>query len=95
MDSWHTFRMFDDNEFATAADVSHSQEFVSGAFDDTQYSRIFQVRDTDESKTDSFYMIYNFNVGLRTNKKPLWDSYEFEDAGNKDVTTPVGGVKMN
>ena len=44
--------------------------------------------------TDKFNVIYNFNVVSYSPMKSLFDTYEFEDKGQR-VTEDVNGVKMN
>ena len=86
--SWHMMR---EVEYSTAADVRHNVGFVRG-LDAGQYSRIFYNTNADDG--DKFKIIHNFNITSYSPMKSMFDTYEFEDKGDK-VVEDVNGVKMN
>lgn len=90
--SWHLMRTFDELDFATVNDISHSPSFITGRSDASQYKRIFY--DVKASAPDNFTVIHNFDVASYSPMHSLFDSYEFEDKGKK-ITEDVNGVKMN
>lgn len=89
-DSWHLFRILDENSFTNISNQLHSAAFCRGD-DAWQYSRIFNSTDP---AYDKFYVYYNFKVISRCPCKSLFDTYEFDSEG-KELTLQANGVKMN
>lgn len=90
--SWNLFRLFSRDDFDVPADIHHSFEFVHGRFDKDQYKRIFY--NVNPSSPDNFTIIYNFDMVAYAPYKSLFNTYEFEDKGDK-VTIQANGVKVN
>lgn len=101
-DSWHLNRVFDDGDFGydnngvwtlSASYVVHSLNFLRGR-DRSQYKRIFYSNPDIVDSPDNFTIIHNFEIAENAPMKALYDSYEFEDKGDK-VTVDANGVKLN
>lgn len=101
-DSWHLNRVFDDGDFGyddngvwtlSASYVVHSLNFLRGR-DRSQYKRIFYSNPDIVDSPDNFTIIHNFEIAENAPMKALYDSYEFEDKGDK-VTVDSNGVKLN
>ena len=97
--AWHLYRTFDDNDFKDAnnsysfGNLVHSRMFMQGLVDHLQFNRIFNY--TEEVYTpDPITMVYNFDMVSFAPMKPLYETYEFEDKGQK-VQEQAGGVKVN
>ena len=88
IESWHTMRMLD---YDNVQSIVINKEFVTGT-DAGQYSRIFY--NTDADAADKFNVIYHFDIASYSPMKALFDTYEFEDKGEK-VVMNANGVKMN
>ena len=86
MDTWHLFRLFDEN--VVPSTLKHSQNFTRG--EQSQYDRIFAYTGTDY---DHFILIYNFDVKASLPMTKLFDNYEFD--GGREITMEVNGVQMN
>lgn len=90
-DSWHLMRMFDDDYWNGDIDnLQHNIQFCLGD-DADQYSRIFNSTDAE---LDKFYMIFHFNEVAYAPCKSLFDTYDFDEHGDK-ITLDSNGVKMN
>lgn len=89
-DSWHLFRLFDDESFAgSAVNLVHSLSFTKSD-DNGQYYRIFQYVGDD---VDPFYCFMHFDFAALAPCKPLFDTYDFEASGKKiDISN---GNKVN
>lgn len=101
-DSWHLNRVFDDGDFGydnqgvwtlSSPLVVHSLNFLRGR-DRSQYKRIFYANPDIVDSPDNFTIIHNFEIAENAPMKALYDSYEFEDKGDK-VTLDANGVKLN
>lgn len=87
-EAWHTMREL---TYTDANDMVHNVDFVLGK-DADQYSRIFY--NTDADAADKFNVIYHFEIASYSPMKALFDTYEFEEKGDK-VVMDANGVKMN
>lgn len=86
-DSWHLFRMFSDESFDNnVVNIEHSVNFTIG-LDDPQYYRIFQYTNDD---IDPFYCFLHFDFAALAPCRPLFDTYDFEDSGNKKIDISNG-----
>lgn len=91
-DEWHLMRLFDDSSFnGSVTNLVHSLAFTRGD-DNEQYLRIFQSHDPD---FDKFYCFFHFDVGAYSPCRPLFETYEFEEDGQKSVTIDANGPKLN
>ena len=88
IESWHTMRILD---YDNTNSIVINKNFVTGE-DAGQYSRIFY--NTDADAADKFNVIYHFDIASYSPMKALFDTYEFEDKGEK-VVMNANGVKMN
>ena len=92
--SWNLYRLFDNKDFPNGnTDMVHSLDFMSGKTDCLDYKRIFYANDPDTP--DGFRLVFNFQVAEWDYFKPLYDTYDFHNKGNKNVTMEVNGVKAN
>jgi len=96
--AWHLMRTFDDNDFKVSGtydygNLVHSRNFMSGIRDNRQFDRIFTYYDPVYGP-DPITCIYDFQMVSFAPMKPLYETYDFEDAGKK-VTMEAGGVKVN
>lgn len=87
--SWVLFRLFTDNSFVSVGNQVHSLSFTRGT-DADQYHRIFQYVNDN---LDPFYCFMHFNVASFAPCKPLFETYDFDDAGKKVPTE--NGNKVN
>lgn len=79
-DSWHLNRIFDDSSFGgSSVGLVHSLDFTRGS-DSGQYDRIFNYTNSD---LDKFYVVYHFDVMGLAPCKSLFDTYDFDSAGDK------------
>jgi hypothetical protein len=107
--AWHLFRTFSDRSFYDTttstysfSNLVHSRNFMSGIRDNDQFSRIFTYSpwsDNPMSQSDFYVpdpvtMIYDFQMVSFAPMKPLYETYDFEDKGQK-VVEQAGGVKVN
>lgn len=83
-DAWHLNRILDDNTFGAITTQVHSIDFTRGLSDVGQFNRIFNYTEPD---IDQFYIVYHFAAQSLAPCKSLFDTYDFDDAG--DV------IKMN
>lgn len=93
-DSWYigrdVSRFLDPNSPTPFDSLVHSIFFTEGS-DATQYNRIFYNTSSD---VDNFNVSHVFEITTIFPGKSLFDTYEFEDKGEK-VTVDVNGVKVN
>lgn len=87
--AWHLARLFSDYSFGSIAGVSHSLNFTRGV-DRAQFDRIFQYTDVD---FDKFYVDFHFDVGVYAPCRPLFETYDFEENGDK--VTIAQGTGLN
>lgn len=88
--SWHLMRLFGDSTFSgSVSGLVHSLSFTRGQ-DSNQYHRMFQYTGAD---FNPFYCFIHFDVGVHAPCKPLFETYEFDDAGKKVPTE--NGAKIN
>lgn len=78
-DSWHLNRELSDDTFSgNIANVVHSLDFTRG-IDSGQYNRIFH---NTSDEVDKFYLVYHFGVMSLAPCQSLFDTYDFDSAGN-------------
>lgn len=90
--SWHLFRTFNDSDFGGAVSgMVHSVDFVYARNDYGDYNRMF----ANQSPTapDQFTAIHNFNIVSYSPMKSLYDTYEFNDKGSKQIMQANGVIK--
>lgn len=86
LESWHTFRIFDDS--STISQLKHSEAFTRG--EQSQYDRIFAYQ---HNKYDHFILIHNFDIKASLPMSKLFDSYEFD--GGREIGMEVNGKQFN
>lgn len=87
-DSWHMQRVFTDESFANnATHIVHSLQFTRG-IDSSQYHRVFNYQYAD---VDPFFSQYHFNITSYAPCRPMMETYEFEDNGER-VTVDNGAI---
>lgn len=89
MRPWHLNRMFDPTDAQDYEEVAHHDENFDIA-NNYQYNRIF-VNQSDNA--DHFYLVHNFNVSVRSPKKPLYEQYDFDEG--RSMVTRLGGTNLN
>lgn len=90
-DSWHLNRIFDDSSFGGSfSGIVHSLDFTRGS-DAGQYDRIFNY---DNSDLDKFYVVYHFDVIGLAPCKSLFDTYDFDSAG-QSLSINGNSAKVN
>lgn len=91
-DSWHLMRQFDDGSFSSGIDgMLHSLAFTR-CLDYETYHRIFTMTNTDN---DPFVVEFHFDVHANAPCHGLFEGYEFDSQGNKQVTLESGGGILN
>lgn len=86
LESWHTFRLFDDS--STISQLKHSEAFTRG--EQSQYDRIFAYQ---HNKYDHFILIHNFDIKASLPMTKLFDNYEFD--GGREIGMEVNGKQFN
>ena len=90
--SWHLYRKFTDSDFGGAVSgMTHGVEFCYGRNDSGQFNRIFDNQSWNAP--DQFSLIYNFNAVSYSPMKSMYDTYEFEDKGKKQILQANGVIK--
>ena len=90
-DSWHLMRQFNDASFGNIANQVHSLVFTTYHDQDT-YRRIFTQVDTDN---DPFVAEFHWAVGAYAPCHGLFETYEFDSQGNKEVSLKSQGGVLN
>lgn len=78
-DSWHLNRILDDSKWPDVSYMHHSLDFTRGITDIDSYNRIFNYTGED---IDMFYLVYHFAVQSLAPCKSLFDTYDFDSAGD-------------
>lgn len=79
-DAWHLNRVLTDAKFSgSATNIHHNIDFTRGLSDGGQYNRIFHYTTPD---IDQFYLVYHFAVQALSPCKSLFDTYDFDSAGD-------------
>lgn len=86
LESWHTFRLFDDS--STISQLKHSEAFTRG--EQSQFDRIFAYQ---HNKYDHFILIHNFDIKASLPMTKLFDNYEFD--GGREIGMEVNGKQFN
>lgn len=90
--SWHLLRTFSDSDFGGAVSgMVHSVDFVYARNDYGDYNRMFANQSPDAP--DQFTAIHNFNIVSYSPMKSLYDTYEFNDKGSKQIMQANGVIK--
>lgn len=91
-DSWHLMRQFTDDSFVSGIDgLFHSLAFTR-CLDFESYHRIFTMTNSDN---DPFVAEFHFDVHANAPCHGLFEGYEFDTQGNKEVTVQSGGGILN
>lgn len=90
-DSWQLMRQFSDATWSSIDNMLHSLQFTR-AMDYITYHRIFTMTSSDN---DPFIVEFHFDVHSNAPCHGLFEGYEFETQGNKQVTVQSGGGILN
>lgn len=90
--SWHLLRTFSDSDFGgVVSGMVHSVDFTYARNDYGDYNRMFANQSPDAP--DQFTAIHNFNIVSYAPMKSLYDTYEFNDKGSKQIMQANGVIK--
>lgn len=78
-DAWHLNRIIDDTKWSNASAMHHTLDFTRGLSDIESYNRIFNFTGLE---IDPFYLVYHFSVQSLAPCKSLFDTYDFDSAGD-------------